>query len=760
MDFQTYASTETTALLERLLSTHSTASQRQLHAVREALDAAARALEAPARTHDDVHELVGRLTGAAEEEVRGVREEAQRALDATRAEIAALAAESDKLRAAVVQSEAETALLRSELETAQERAASTERDLNLTIDAHAAVEEALKGMEAQCRNVTQAKTVVESQLNDARAAIDLMLIETEELRLRTESDSAEKAAYQAELERIREAGRQEREAFASELAAGSARVQTLEQEVGHTRQELDHSRQELGHSKQELDHARQELGQSKLELDHTRQELGHSKHELDHTRQELGHSKQELGHTMQELGQVMQELGQTRQELGQSKHELGQTKQDLGHATQELGQTRQELGQTKHELGQTKQELGQARHELGQSKHELVHAKDELVNAGEVREQRDALAIELERSTERVLALEAELSTAGAARQQHDSVAIELQLRNERVQALETLQTQQEEHIRQLHASLDESAKIEAKLRADLASRPRSTGASHPDSEEAETLRGEVERMVSLFDASARAVTEMARANSSTELLTELVKRLSLQFTRVALFRLKGNRLEGDEQVGFDDTTNMSKLVIPATVDSMLTRAITSGTVQSLTGEDVAVRSGTPFGGTPMSAVAVPIVLQSTTLGVIYADDSDMPDSARGPAVHESSVGFARLLVGQVVVLLVRHTHELKTLAELSQYAMTLLQEAKEMYLADAQAGKNTELLRNRLKDNIDCASQLYTYRAAMEGTAAAALLDEQIAMELEGTTQFARDLAFVIRQMRSADVQLTAEAS
>ena len=66
-----------------------------------------------------------------------------------------------------------------------------------------------------------------------------------------------------------------------------------------------------------------------------------------------------------------------------------------------------------------------------------------------------------------------------------------------------------------------------------------------------------------------------------------------------------------------------------------------------------------------------------------------MPDSARGPAVHESSVGFARLLVGQVVVLLVRHTHELKTLAELSQYATTLLQEAKEMHLADTQAGKN-----------------------------------------------------------------------
>ena len=63
---------------------------------------------------------------------------------------------------------------------------------------------------------------------------------------------------------------------------------------------------------------------------------------------------------------------------------------------------------------------------------------------------------------------------------------------------------------------------------------------------------------------------------------------------------------------------------------------------------------------------------------MIYADDAAMPESARSSAVHESSVGFARLLVGQVVVLLVRHAHELKTLAELSQYATTLLRKPRK----------------------------------------------------------------------------------
>jgi hypothetical protein len=274
-----------------------------------------------------------------------------------------------------------------------------------------------------------------------------------------------------------------------------------------------------------------------------------------------------------------------------------------------------------------------------------------------------------------------------------------------------------------------------------------------------EALRAEVDRMVSLFDASSRAVSEMAAAGSSTELLTELVKRLSLQFSRVALFRVKGHRLESEHQVGFDEPA-AEKLVIATGSDCLLTRAMAAGTLESLSGPDAAVRSGMPFGGAPTSAVALPIALHGTTLAVVYADDAEMPESARGPAVHEASVGFARLLVGQVVVLLVRHTHELKTLAELSQYATTLLQEAKEMYLADVEAGKNPDLLRSRLKDNIDCASQLYAYRAAMEGTAAAALLDDQIAAELEDTTPFAADLARVVGEMTAAEIQLTAEAS
>jgi hypothetical protein len=191
-----------------------------------------------------------------------------------------------------------------------------------------------------------------------------------------------------------------------------------------------------------------------------------------------------------------------------------------------------------------------------------------------------------------------------------------------------------------------------------------------------------------------------------------------------------------------------------------MARAVRSGAVESLSGIDVAARTGTPFGGSPTCAVSLPIILHETTIAVLYADDADIPEAARGPAVHESSIGYARLLVGQAVVLLVRHTHELKTLAELRQYALTLLQEAREIYQADVEAGKGAQLTRTRLKENIDCASQLYAYRAAMEGTAAAALFDEQVALEMEAGTPFAQDLNTIIRQMTASDVRLTAEGA
>ena len=443
-------------------------------------------------------------------------------------------------------------------------------------------------------------------------------------------------------------------------------------------------------------------------------------------------------------------------ELERTRGERAALQQQLSSA----GQTTVERDALAREIGVVSEHARLLETEL-ESAHARITTLESDLSAANGRSC--AVEADLDAVRGRTRTLEGDLAAAIAAVERHDIVVTELEMSRARTHTLEAERAEREDAMRQLQLRLDDALQAEARLREQAETKLREAAAraseAAGDSEQSEALRWEVERMVSLFDASVRAVNEMSSARTSADLLSELIKRLSLQFSRVALFRIKGQALEGELQVGFEDT-DISRLVLPLTVDSLLTRAINSGSVESITGSDTARRLGTPFNGTPTSAVALPILLQGTTVAVVYADDADMPDYARGPAVHESSVAFAKLLVGEATLLMMCHTHELKMLAELRQYATTLLQEAKEMYLADAEAGKPAAHLKGRLKDNLECASQLYAYRAAMEGTAAAALLDDQIAAEMDGTSQFARDLADVVHTMAATDLGITAEAS
>jgi hypothetical protein len=160
----------------------------------------------------------------------------------------------------------------------------------------------------------------------------------------------------------------------------------------------------------------------------------------------------------------------------------------------------------------------------------------------------------------------------------------------------------------------------------------------------------------------------------------------------------------------------------------------------------------------------MPITFQGETLAVVYAD-SDQSLADRGPAGHDASIGFARLMVRTAGVLVMRLSQELKTLNELRDYAAMLLQEAQEMYSADTQADKGAEERRSRLKDTIECAKQLYAQRAALEGSAAASLFDDRLAavLESDGDTPFGRDLAAIVngeKPQTSSKSRRKAEAS
>jgi hypothetical protein len=327
-----------------------------------------------------------------------------------------------------------------------------------------------------------------------------------------------------------------------------------------------------------------------------------------------------------------------------------------------------------------------------------------------------------------------------------------------RLQTLERNQAGNDDRVKQLEGKLKELQKSESTLREQAAGREKSESTLREQAAKGEketaaaqakiaALTAEAGRARALVETCLKGIDELAGATTIAALLTALAKQLASQFPRVALFRVKGNRLEGEQNVGFDQK-DVTKLVIPLNMDSMITRVVNSGAVESAIGSAIEEAGGPPLGGSPAIAIALPIVIQGETIAVVYADDAGHKGPARDKESYAASVGFARLMLKQTGVLLMRLTHELKTLTELRNYATMLLQEAEQMYGGDSDAGRSAEERRSRLKDTLECARQLYAQRAALEGDAAVGLLDDQITAIVKAqATPFAKDLAAVVGQ-------------
>lgn len=248
-----------------------------------------------------------------------------------------------------------------------------------------------------------------------------------------------------------------------------------------------------------------------------------------------------------------------------------------------------------------------------------------------------------------------------------------------------------------------------------------------------------------ILDGMLGAFEALSTATTISDVLATLGEQLAAEFPRVALFRVKGNRLEGAHQIGFDLTNDIGKVVIPLAMDSLLTRAVTSGATERLSG-DALDSSGLPFGGSPTFGIAMPIVVDSESIALVYADDFAEPGhEARG--TEDVNLKFAEALRHHTIALLMRLTNELKTMAELRAYAGSLLTEIEQMYHSDVEAGKEGEELKRRLLANLDYARSIYGNRAQFESPSAAALLDAQVLAMVDAhqDSAFGRDLAVVV---------------
>jgi chromosome segregation ATPase len=685
MEFRDYAATEASALIERLLARQSEASLQQILAVRDALDAAARALETPPQLDNEVQEFVGRLVNAAGTVVRRIREDARTALDSARAELESQRADNKRLDATVVELRAHSDDLNVALRREQERGEAADRDLSGARETIEHLEASRAEAEAQSRHEAQIRASVEEELRAASALLDESIAEAARVGARLETESAENATLRTELATARE---------------------TIEQ----------------------AESARQEAEEA---CRHQSQARATAQEDLRETRELLDVSVADAARLTEQLEAETSANATLHSELASVRHEL-----DAAYARSD------------EMAAQEAEARAAADHELHDLRTSLDAALEDVSQLGA---QLESSAAEKGKFLSELTSAQSELHTAN---EQRDAIATQLRAAAARLKALERSTTKHDETVKLLQEKLDRA------MQARAAAGDQAASDAHA---EVAGLRAEADRAAALLEACVHGVDDLAGATTIAGLLAALTKQLASQFSRVALFRVKGNRLEGEHQIGFDQTKDVTKLVIPLNMDSMLTRVVGSGTVESLTGSELAANGGIPLGGgEPTTALALPVVLQGETLAVVYVDDSGNRVPSPGPAGLNASIGYATLLVRQTAVLLMRLTHELKMLSELRDYATLLLQEAEQMYAADADSGKSGDDLKGRLKDTLDYVKQIYGHRAALEGDSAARLLDEQIATLLEGPeTPFSRDLAAVVgRETKQVDVRRKAEAS
>jgi chromosome segregation ATPase len=696
MEFRDYAAKETSALLAKLRASQAESALHQLRTLQASLEAAARTVEADGndtQAEQEIQELVRRLNTAASAAARAasqkVQKEAQTALDAVNEELKAQREHNDTLAAAAsdaqARAEAETVTLRADLQKEKDRADAADRDLDAAIEAHAQVDAARVEAEANLRQQTQARSAAEKDLAEVRALLDQTVADA--ARITSERDTARHEAS------------------------------TLTGEVEAARAELDKTRHD-----------------GLLALDSAKRALESEREQNEQLANSLAEAQAQAEMSRADVVDAQAQIESLRTLLAKESERADTSDRDLDAAIE----AHAAVDAARLEAEASARRDAQARAEL---QRELAEARS-LLDASVAQVAR--LNAQIENTSSETRTLHADVTAARAeseaAHKQREAVAAQLEATRLRVQTLERNQASNDDTIRRLEASLNDAIQSEATARELAAGTDADVARALADMA---ALRGEVDRMGSLLDASTQSIDEMAASSTIGDLLASLVRQLSVEFSRVALFRIKGNRLEGEYQIGFDDTSDITKLVLPLNVDSLITRAAGSGMVEQLKGHELDDSSRAPFAGSPTSALALPVAFQGETIAVVYADTDQIE---REDQLFDGSAAFARLMVKAATVLLMRLSQELKTLNELREYAAMLLQEAEEMYAADQQTDRGEDERRSRLQDTVDCARQLYAQRAALEGAGAATLLDDRIAALLQGelTTSFARDLAAI----------------
>lgn len=379
----------------------------------------------------------------------------------------------------------------------------------------------------------------------------------------------------------------------------------------------------------------------------------------------------------------------------------------------------------------TNEKLEAVRDELTLQRDEQARAK--TTAEGELRKTREALeglraelagtVKRLEKAATERVALDEAVSIAHSQSEAAEAkLSAVTDLFKQSAARVKVLERAEQEHERALH-------ELEARMKKAPAAAGANTSAPLPI----------LEDLLAGFQA-------LGAAGTMSDVLTTLVEQLAAQFPRVALFRVKKSHLQGEHQIGFDLKTDIAKVVLPLGMDSLLARAASSGHIERLAGDELKDGTRAPFSGSPRFALALPIVAAGETIAIVYADDAGAGKDKVSADASLTGARFAEAMQQHTIALLMRMSNELKARAELQTYARSLLRELEQMYASDEQSEKSADDLQIRLKGNLEYARSIFESRVTLEGSDAAALLDEEIAslIDTEQSTPFARHLAAV----------------
>ena len=457
---------------------------------------------------------------------------------------------------------------------------------------------------------------------------------------------------------------------------------------------IAHHRQELSAQAQEKDALATALHEAHARANAIGAELHEEEKRAAHLQQQLdaAHAEQQrIGSALHDATARQQSDASTRAELEtelQAAHNLIEIAQGEASQANAALDAERLVAQTLIETAQA--EAARATATLDMER----HAAQGLIEAAQAEAARATATLEMERQTAQSV-----IETAQAEARAKASLEPELHAAQN---LFETAQAEAARVQAELHAVMAEKGKVEhalseltghaqaaeAKLaatttlfktssaRVKLLERERE---EHEDAlhelqarlegvnsreVEVELTPGSQGSAVSMLDGLLGAFEALSSAATIGDVLSTLVEQLVNEFPRVALFRVKGNRLEGAHQIGFDLTSDIGKVMMPLAMDSLLTRAVSSGRTERVSG-DRTDSSHLPFGGTPTCALAMPIVVDGEAMAVVYADDSGQARSDSQEASDDLNARFAEALRHHAVALLTRLTSELKTMAEL-----------------------------------------------------------------------------------------------